>query len=125
MEICQVSAMNHVPSPCRLLDLPGRTVIVLPPEIDLSNATALSTAVVSFAGARAARLGVLVLDFTRTRFMDSQGARLVQDVRRGLPARVRVRVAATPRGAPSRVLELTGVRRDVPVYDNLAEALES
>ncbi|MFJ8360729.1 STAS domain-containing protein [Streptomyces sp. NPDC093984] len=117
--------MTHVPSPCRVRDLPGRSLIVLPQEIDLSNSPALCAAITSFAGARAARLSVLILDFTRTGFMDSQGARLVQDVRCRLPARVGVRVVAAPLGVPSRVLELTGVRRDVPVYDSLAEALES
>ncbi|POX40006.1 STAS domain-containing protein [Streptomyces sp. Ru72] len=116
--------MTHVPSPCRVRDLPGRSLIALPQEIDLSNCPALCAAITSFAGARATRLGVLILDFTRTGFMDSQGARLVQDVRGRLPARVEVRVVAAPLGVPSRVLELTGVRRDVPVYDSLAEALE-
>jgi anti-anti-sigma factor len=117
--------MTHVPSPCRVRNLPGRSLIVLPQEIDLSNSPALCAAITSFAEARAARLGVLILDFTRTGFMDSQGARLVQDVRCRLPERVGVRVVAAPLGVPSRVLELTGVRRDVPVYDSLDEALES
>lgn len=117
--------MTHVPSRCRVRDLPGRSLILLPPEIDLSNSPALGAAIMSFAGARADRLSVLVLDFTRTDFMDSQGARLVQNVRGRLPARVGVRVVAAPIGVPRRVLELTGVRRDVPVYDSLTEALDS
>ncbi|MEU6811814.1 STAS domain-containing protein [Streptomyces sp. NPDC046831] len=115
--------MTFYPSPCRVRDLPGRTVLVLPPEIDLSNASALCAGILSFAGTRTGRLPVLVLDLTRTVFMDSQGARLVEDVRDRLDSRVRLRVVAEPDGIPSRVLELTGVRRDVPVYDDLAEAL--
>lgn len=65
----------------------------------------------------------MVLDFTHTSFMDSQGARLVEDVRRRLPPHIRLRVVAAPHGLPSRVLELTGVRRDVPVHDDLDGAL--
>jgi hypothetical protein len=55
--------------------------------------------------------------------MDSQGVRLVNDVRQRLHPRARVRVVARPGGVASRVLELTGLRRDVPVYDSVAEAL--
>ena len=117
--------MTYFPSPCRVCDLPGRTLLVLPPEIDLSNASALCTAVLSYAETRTAPLDLLVLDLTHTHFMDSQGARLVEEVRRRLPPGVRLRVVADPDGIPSRVLELTAVRRDVPVYDDLTWALES
>lgn len=119
----QVSAMTHFPSPCRVRDTPARALLVLPPEIDLSNAPALCSRVLSFATARAERLRLLVLDLTHTDFMDSQGARLVIDVRDRLPPHVRLRVAAVPYGIPRRVLEVTGVRRDVPVYDDAEQAL--
>lgn len=119
----QVSAVTHFPSPCRVRDHSGRALLVLPSEIDLSNAPALRAGVLAFAAARAGRLDVLVLDLTRTRFMDSQGARLVEDVRHGLPPGVLLRVVAGPDGVPYRVLEVTGVRRDVPVHDDLSNAL--
>ncbi|MGV9989386.1 STAS domain-containing protein [Streptomyces sp. NPDC003374] len=117
--------MTHFPIPCRVRDLPGRVLLVLPPEIDLCNAPALCAGVLSYAAARAESLGVLVLDLTRTRFMDSQGARLVEDVRRGLPPHIRLRVAAAPDGVPYRVLSLTGVRRDVPVHEDPDRALRN
>ena len=56
--------------------------------------------------------------------MDSQGVRVSADVRSCLPGPGQLRVA-TPDGVASRVLELTGMRRDIPVYDNLTEAIES
>ncbi|GAA3300944.1 STAS domain-containing protein [Streptomyces cinereospinus] len=115
--------MTHFPSPCRVRDLPGCTLLALPAEIDLGNRAALYAAVAAAVDARAGELRVLVLDFTGTTFMDSQGARLVADVRHHLPPHVRLRVVAPPDGVPSRVLEVTGVRRDVPVYTGLAEAL--
>jgi stage II sporulation protein AA (anti-sigma F factor antagonist) len=109
-----------IPKP---LHLPDRTVLSLPAEIDLGNAEALFAHVMSAAHARSGHLRVLVLDLSGNRFMDSQGVRLVDDVRRRLRPRVRVRVVAAPGSVAGRVLELTGLRRDVPVYDNLAEAL--
>lgn len=115
--------MTLLPRPRDPSGLPGRTLLTLPPEIDLDNADALLAHVLAVSHAREGRLRVLVLDLTHTVFMDSQGARLIHDVRRRLPEHTRIRVVARPRELPGRVLELTGVRRDVPVYDDLAEAL--
>jgi hypothetical protein len=50
---------------------------------------------------------------------------VIAGLRVRLPRPAQLRVAARPEGMASRVLELTGMRRDVPVYDNLAEAIES
>ncbi|MEU1407566.1 STAS domain-containing protein [Streptomyces sp. NPDC005728] len=115
--------MTFLPRPYTPRDLPGRTLLTLPPEVDLCTAPRLYARIVSVARAR--RLRLLVLDLTRTRFMDSQGAHLIHDVRRLLCPPTEVRVAALPEGLPSRVLILTGVRRDVPVYDDCAAALTS
>ncbi|MEU6550766.1 STAS domain-containing protein [Streptomyces sp. NPDC046915] len=115
--------MTLLPTPRDPRGLPGRTLITLPPEIDLSNADVLLDHVLSVSHSRADRLRVLVLDLTRTAFLDSQGARLIHDIRRRLPPHTEVRVVAHPWELPGRVLELTGVRRDVPVYDDLVDAL--
>jgi stage II sporulation protein AA (anti-sigma F factor antagonist) len=119
--------VTFLPDPCELRDqrdLPGRTtVLVLPPEIDLCNAPVLRERIVAAVDDRADRPLTLVLDLTTTWFVDSQAVRLVQDVCRLLGPDVRVRVAALPDGAASRVFELTRLRRDVPVFDNLTEAL--
>lgn len=115
--------MTFLPTPRDPSGLPGRTLLTLPPEIDLCNADALLAHVLSLSEARTGRLRVLVLDLTDTGFLDSQGARLIHEVRRLLPPDTQVRVVAHPRELPGRVLELTGVRRDVPVYDDLTEAL--
>lgn len=115
--------MTFPPNPCEPSPPPGWTLLALPPEIDFCNADAVLGLVLSAIGAQGDRLRLLVLDLTETLFMDSQGVRLVNDVRMRLHPRARVRVVARPGGVAGRVLELTGLRRDVPVYDNVAEAL--
>ncbi|MCZ9338876.1 STAS domain-containing protein, partial [Streptomyces sp. TRM76130] len=62
-------------------------------------------------------------DLTGTVFMDSQGVRLLDEVRRRLPEGVRLRLVADPSGVPSRVLGISGLRRDIPVHATLVEAL--
>ena len=117
--------MTFLPNPTESRGLPGRVHLTMPAEIDFSNAEQFLPLIVSEAQARGDRLEVLVLDFTTTCFMDSQGVRLINDIRHRLPPGARMRLVARPEGVASRVLELTGLRRDVPVYDNLAEAMKS
>ncbi|MGC9380223.1 STAS domain-containing protein [Streptomyces sp. MH13] len=115
--------MTFLPPPCEPCDPPGYAVLALPPEIDFCNATGLLPLIMAAVDHRSDGLRVVVLDLTATRFMDSQGVRLLDRVRRRLPDRARLRVVAAPKGVPGRVLELSGLRRDVPVYDSLTEAL--
>nr|WP_037671337.1 MULTISPECIES: STAS domain-containing protein [Streptomyces] len=117
--------MTFLPNPTEPRDLPGRVRLPMPAEIDFGNAEQLLPLIVSETLARGDRLEVLVLDLTTTHFMDSQGVRLINDVRHRLRPGARMRLVARPDGVASRVLELTGLRRDVPVYDNLAEAMAS
>ncbi len=100
-------------------------MLELPAEIDFCNAMELLPLVLEAACSDDGPAPLLVLDLTGTVFMDSQGARLLDELRHRLPAGVRLRVVATPEGVPSRVLELSGLRRDIPVHDSLAEALGS
>ncbi|MFB7086152.1 STAS domain-containing protein [Streptomyces sp. NPDC056296] len=109
--------------PCEPCDPPGYAVLPLPPEIDFCNAEGLLPLIMTAVDHHSDGLRVLVLDLTATRFMDSQGVRLLDEVRLRTHRHTRLRVVAAPKGVPSRVMELSGLRRDVPVYDNLAEAL--
>jgi anti-anti-sigma factor len=115
--------VTFLPNPTEPSPPPGCALLALPPEIDYCNADAVLGLVLSAVGGHGRGLRLLVLDLSGTRFMDSQGVRLVNDVRQRLHPRARVRVVARPGGVASRVLELTGLRRDVPVYDNVAEAM--
>ncbi|MFF5156027.1 STAS domain-containing protein [Streptomyces sp. NPDC000348] len=113
-----MSTVTFLPNPSE------HELLRFPPEIDFSNAGDLLDVIVSRTRpGDGPRPRVLVLDFTATLFMDSQGVRLINEVRRLLRPGTRVHVVARPDSVASRVLELTGLRRDVPVYDNLPEAL--
>lgn len=122
--VCQVNAVPFPPNPSEPRDPSAHTLLSFPTEIDFSNAGDMLGRVMS-----EARPGdgpwarIVVLDFTATEFMDSQGVRLINDARRLLRPATRVHVVVRPDGVASRVLEVTGLRRDVPVYDNLPEAL--
>ncbi|MEV3967113.1 STAS domain-containing protein [Streptomyces sp. NPDC050698] len=120
-----MSAVTFFTNPTEHRGLPGRVHLALPPEIDYCNAAELLPLVMSAARARGDGLEILVLDLSETSFMDSQGIRLINEVRHRLRPGARVRLVARPEGITSRVLELTGLRRDVPVYDNLDEAMAS
>ncbi|MET9391963.1 STAS domain-containing protein [Streptomyces sp. NPDC006624] len=119
-----MSAVTFFTNPTEPHDLPGRVHLAMPAEIDFCNAADLLPRIVSALEERRDRMEVLVLDLTRTSFMDSQGVRLINDIRQRVPE-ARVHLVARPDGVASRVLGLTGLRRDVPVYDNLPEALAS
>ncbi|MCZ9348507.1 STAS domain-containing protein [Streptomyces mutabilis] len=115
--------MTFLPRPCEPCDPPGYAVLALPREIDFCNAAGLLPLIMTAVDHHSGGLRFLVLDLTATRFMDTQGVRLLTEVRHRLHGRARLRVVAAPTGVPSRILELSGLRRDVPVYDSLAEAL--
>ncbi|MFH8703360.1 STAS domain-containing protein [Streptomyces rubrogriseus] len=120
--------MTFLPQPCEPCEPgepPGCVVLAMPGEIDFCNAAGLLPLIMTAVEQRSDGLRLLVLDLSPTSFMDSQGVRLVAAVRRRLPDHVPLRVVAVPKGVPSRVLELSNLRRDVPVHDNLAEALRT
>ncbi|WP_419184485.1 STAS domain-containing protein [Streptomyces coelicoflavus] len=113
------------PQPCEPCDPPGCAVLAMPSEIDFCNASGLLPLIMTAVEQRSGGLRLLVLDLSGTRFMDSQGVRLIAAVRRRLPDSTLLRVVAAPKSVASRVLELSGLRRDVPVHDDLAEALHA
>ncbi|MER7489442.1 STAS domain-containing protein [Streptomyces sp. NPDC126497] len=119
-----MSAVTFPPNPSDPRDASEHALLRFPPEIDSSNAGDVLDAVLSRnRPGDVPRPRVLVLDLTATVFMDSQGVRLINEVRRRLCPGTRVYVVALPDSVAGRVLELTGLRRDVPVYDNLPEAM--
>ncbi|MCX5199950.1 STAS domain-containing protein [Streptomyces sp. NBC_00237] len=109
--------------PC-LPHLPRCTLLLMPPEIDIANSDDLYAAVREAVDQRRDRADVLVLDFTRTTFTDSRGARLISATREYAErSGITVRLAVPESGVVRRVVTLTGIRRDVPVYASVADAV--
>ncbi|MFI9825188.1 STAS domain-containing protein [Streptomyces sp. NPDC052013] len=117
--------MTHPPNPRESHDASDRLLLPLPEEIDFGNASEVLDLILCAVRTSAGRPRVLILDLTRTDFMDSQGVRLVGEVSGLLHPGTRVHVVVRPDSVASRVLELTGLRRDVPVYDNVEEAMRA
>lgn len=107
------------------LDIAHHTLLALPREVDLSNAAALLAEARAVADERAPDGRDFIVDLTGTEFLDSQGIRLLLELRAYLADRydVPLRLTAPQDGPVSRLLDLTRLRRDVPVHDNLLEAL--
>ncbi len=126
LAVWQVSPVP-TPTPIHLasIDIAHHTLIAFPDEIDLSNAAPLLAEARAVADLHADGARDFIIDLTDTRFLDSQGVRLLLDLRRYLADRYgsSLRVSAPRTGVASRVLTLTQLRRDVPVHDNLLEAL--
>ena len=97
-------------------------VVVLPAEIDVTNSEQVYEQLLA---ALAPGVSTVVADLTSTVFCDSSGVHAIMHAYESAAARdVRMRLAVSPATSVRRVLELIGVGRLMPVYPNLAEALD-
>ncbi|MER5885931.1 STAS domain-containing protein [Streptomyces sp. NPDC001941] len=111
------------PNPLHARDLSYCTLVTMPPEVDLANCLVLYEQAAAIVAARAGGLAVLVLDFTATEFLDTRGTWLLETLLdRIREAGAELRLVA-PEGLVNRVLAMTSVRRDVPVYDAVLDAV--
>ena len=94
----------------------GQAVVVLPAEIDASNADAVRQALL--AEARRDRDG-LIIDMSQTTFCDSAGVQAIIDTYNHSPV-TRLRLVAP---AVMRIFTLTGVDQLIPGYPTLQAAL--
>jgi anti-sigma B factor antagonist len=98
----------------------GVPVVVAPEEIDITNAEALRSALLT---AAASGPGTLVVDMTRTQFCDSSGPHALAAAHKRAEAEGREVLLVVPSAVVLRVFALTGVDRMIPNFTNLAEAL--
>jgi len=97
-------------------------VVVLPAEIDVTNADEVYQQLI---GAITPGVAALVADMTSTLFCDSSGVHAIMHANESAAARdVRMRLAVAPGTSVRRVLQLIGVSRVIPVHESLAEALD-
>jgi anti-anti-sigma factor len=110
----------HTTGYARVETTPDDVRVVMPSEIDLSNAPSIGQEILMLLNAGA---DPVILDFTRTRFCDSQGVSIIVRAivrARGLHARL---VLVMPEGSgPHRVLDIYGLSRFLPTAPSLDEA---
>jgi anti-sigma B factor antagonist len=98
----------------------GVLVVAAPKEIDITNAAALRSALLT---AESSRPGTLVVDMTRTRFCDSSGPHALFAAHQRAQAESREVLLVAPSAIVRRIFALTGVDRLVPGFTSLADAL--
>ena len=98
----------------------GVPVVAAPEEIDITNAEALRSALLS---AAANGNGALVVDMTRTRFCDSSGLHTLIAAHKRAEAQHRKVLLVIPSTAVLRVFTLTAMDRVIPNFTSLADAL--
>jgi anti-sigma B factor antagonist len=98
----------------------GVPVVVTPEEIDITNAEALQSALLTAATSRPA---TLVVDMTRTQFCDSSGPHALFAAQQIAEAEGRQVLVVTPSALVLRIFALTGMDRLIPSFTSLAEAL--
>ena len=98
----------------------GVPVVTAPEEIDITNAEALRSALLT---AAADGYRTLVVDMTRTRFCDSSGLHALIAAHKRAGAEGREVLLVIPSTAVLRVFALTGMDTVIPNFTSLAEAL--
>lgn len=98
----------------------GVPVLAVPEEIDITNATALRSALLT---ATANGNGTLVVDMTRTQFCDSCGLHTLLAAHKRADSEGREILLVIPSTAVLRVFALTAMDRVLPNFASLAEAL--
>jgi anti-sigma B factor antagonist len=98
----------------------GVPVLAAPEEIDITNAEALRSALLT---AAAGGNGTLVVDMTQTRFCDSSGLHTLIAAHKRAGAEGREVLLVIPSVAVLRVFALTAMDRVIPNFTSLAEAL--
>ena len=98
-------------------------VVVLPPEIDVTNSELVYQELVA---AIAPGVNTVIADMMSTAFCDSSGVHAIMHAHESAAAReVRLLLAVSSSTSVRRVLELIGVGLLMPVYPSLQEALDA
>jgi anti-sigma B factor antagonist len=97
----------------------GVPVVAAPEEIDITNAEALRSALLTAADGH----GTLVVDMTQTQFCDSSGLHTLIAAHKRAGAEGREVLLVIPSTAVLRVFTLTGMDKVIPNFTSLAEAL--
>jgi anti-sigma B factor antagonist len=98
-----------------------RAVVTLPHEIDITNSRDVG---VSLQAAVRPHLALLIADLSTTTFLDSTGVReVVQAYRKAHQSGTDLRLVV-PDGQVLRILAISGVDTLLPIYPDVAAAIE-
>jgi len=98
----------------------GVPVVTTPGEIDVTNATALRTALLE---AAARGRGALVADMSRTQFCDSAGLNVLVRAHKRARAEGGELLLVVPAATVPPILAITGIDRVIPNFSSLEDAL--
>jgi anti-sigma B factor antagonist len=98
----------------------GVPVVAAPEEIDITNATGLSEALI---GLHAQGHAVIVIDMTQTQFCDTAGLYVLVTAHKRAAAEGREMRAATTDGSVLRIMAITGIDSVIPHFDGVEDAL--
>jgi anti-sigma B factor antagonist len=98
----------------------GVPVVAAPEEIDITNATALRTALLD---AAASGHGTFVVDMSRTRFCDTSGLHALVAAHRRAQAENAEVLLVICAAAVLRIFAITGIDQVIPNFASLHEAL--
>jgi anti-anti-sigma factor len=106
---------------------PGIAAIRVRGELDLATVGALEATV---ARAVEQRLVPMLIDLSECRFIDSSVLALLVDLRTNLRTRLgdgdgRPHLAVVAEDQPLRVLRITGMDRQIPIFSTMPEALQA
>jgi anti-sigma B factor antagonist len=97
-------------------------VVVLPAEIDITNADEVGQ---QLAAALSRGAATVVADLTSTSFCDSSGVHAIVQAHEKATARdIGLRLAVSPGGSVRRVLQLTGANHIMPVFATVQDAIQ-
>jgi len=103
----------------RVVERQGLPVLYVEGEVDIYTAGILESRLREIV---AGRPSGLVIDLSRTRYLDSKGLGVLLQAARALPGRV---VIGGARERIARLFHATGLARAIPLHTTLAEALAS
>jgi anti-sigma B factor antagonist len=98
-------------------------IVVLPAEIDVTNAEQVSA---KLGAVLAPGVALVIVDMMSTSFCDTSGIRAILRIQEQATAGgVKLRFAVASAGSVRRVLELTGIGRLLAVYASMDEAMNA
>ncbi len=98
------------------------SIVTIDGEVDLANVDDIRDAILA---ALAADTRALIIDLSKTEYLDSAGIRMLFEIDEHLATRrISFRIVVPPTGMVHRVLDLTGALQHIETHPDLATAVD-